>query len=152
MRTFRLLTALFLVMALAGAAPTAGPASASTGSKAVVAKVNEVRTAHGLARVRASSSLQRSSTRYSAWMLRRNYFGHVSAIRASHRFRLRGEVLARTAQRRPSAAQVVRWWLNSPTHRAVLLNARYRYIGIGQVRGRTAGSRKTVITGHLGAR
>lgn len=150
-RFSRLITIFVLAFALVVVAvPSSAMAASSPG--AFVTKVNQARAAHGMRALRASSSLRRSSTRYSSWMLRRDYFGHLAAIRASHTFSRRGEVLARTGRRAPDVAQIVRQWLRSPAHRAVLLNRRYRFIGIGIGIGRLGSRRATLVTGHFGAR
>lgn len=124
-------------------------AQASASSASVVKRINSIRHAHGLRALKVSYSLERSARGYAGRMLRRGYFGHQSRIQASgRRFGYLGEVLARsrTASR---AGAVVRAWMNSRTHRAVLMNPRYRYVGIGRGRGRTLGN---VVVGHFGAR
>ncbi len=141
-----------LVVALSSLAYLPASASAAPATDSFVAKVNEARTAHGLVKVKLSTSLNESSRGYARWMLRQSYFGHLSRIRASHRFGLRGEVLARMRGADPTAAQIVRAWVNSPAHRAVLLNPRYRYVGVGLAQGRSAGRRTTLMVGHFGAR
>lgn len=146
------LIALLVVAALSCLAYLPASASAAPAGGSFVAKVNTARASHGLAKVKVATSLNQSSRRYAQWMLRRNYFGHVSSIRASHSFGLRGEVLARTRGADPTAAQIVRAWLDSPTHRAVLLNPRYRYVGVGLAKGRSAGRPTTLLVGHFGAR
>ncbi len=151
MNRLRWLTANLLVPALLTAVAT-GPAAEASTPGSYVAKVNEARASHGLHRVRLSQSLQRSSSSYSRWMLRRNYFGHLSRIRASRRFSLRGEVLARTRTPDPSPGEIVRAWLRSPTHRAVLLNPRYRFVGVGQAHGPLGAGGATLVTGHFGGR
>ena len=152
MTRFRRLTAPSLVLALLLAAAAMAPTAEASTTRSYAAKVNQVRASHGLQKLTVSRSLQRSSSTYSRWMLRRDYFGHRSAIQASRRFSRRGEVLARTGARAPTAAEIVRAWLKSPTHRAVLLNPRYRFIGIGQARGSLGADAATLVTGHFGAR
>ncbi len=125
-----------------------GVAEASTTHR-VAESVNAARGAHGLPEVTLSRALQRSATAYSKWMLRSDYFGHVGSIRAPRRFRRRGEVLAATPLRHPSARQIVSQWLNSRFHRAVVLNRRYRFIGVGVARGRLGARPTTVLTGHF---
>ncbi len=146
------LIALLLMVALSSLAYLPASASAAPATDSFVAKVNKARASHGLVKVKVSTSLNESSRGYARWMLRESYFGHLARIRASHRFGLRGEVLARMRGADPTAAQIVRAWLNSPTHRAVLLNPRYRYVGVGLAQGRSAGRRTTLMVGHFGAR
>lgn len=112
-----------------------------------VVKVNDARASNGLVRVKVSASLENSSTEYAQWMMRRGYFGHLERIRMNPSFTFRGEVLHRMQGADPTAKGIVRGWLNSPPHRRVLLNPRYRYIGIGQAQDR----RITLTVGHFGA-
>ena len=137
-----------LAMALCAAMP-ATPAKAS-GARAFAAAINEVRAEHGLRSLRPSARLQRSSDDYSNWMLDEQFFGHSATIRASRRFGLRGEVLANTKDEEPDPHTIVREWLASPSHRAVLLNRRFRFVGIGIAVGWLGPTPRTVITGHLG--
>lgn len=131
--------------------PPMGVASGS-GSRAFVAAVNEGRVSHRLRPLRVAQSLQRSSVGYSHWMLANQHYGHLAAVRAPRHFRLRGEVLARAAERSPAGGGIVRQWLASPSHRAVLLNPRYRFIGVGLAYGRLGKERGTFVTAHFGAR
>ncbi len=150
-RSPRLIT-LLLMVAFSSLAYLPASASAAPTTDSFVAKVNKARASHGLVKVKVSTSLNESSRGYARWMLRRSYFGHLSSIRASHRFGLRGEVLARTRGGDPTAGQIVRAWLNSPTHRAVLLNPRYRWVGVGLAQGQSESQRTTLLVGHFGAR
>ncbi len=152
MHLFARLISLLVMVALSCLAYLPTSASAAPATDSFVAKVNKARASHGLVKVKVSTSLKESSRGYARWMLRRSYFGHLSSIRASHRFGLRGEVLARTRGGDPTAGQIVRAWLNSPTHRAVLLNPRYRWVGVGLAQGRLASRRTTLLVGHFGAR
>lgn len=153
MNRLRSLTAPLLLLALLLAAAAAmGPAAEASATRSYLTNVNEARASRGLQKLNLSQSLQQSASAYSRWMLRKNYFGHLSTIRSSRRFSLRGEVLARTGARDPRATEIVRAWLRSPSHRAVLLNPRYRFIGIGQARGRLGAADATLVTGHFGGR
>ena len=144
----RLLPTIAVLLAL-GCLPSTALADAA--GSAFVKEVNVVRADHGLGKVKASTNLGKSSSRYARWMLRRNYFGHLARIRMNRRFSRRGEVLARTRREAPTPQAVVEAWLASRAHRAVLLNPRYRYAGVGLARG--AGARPTtLLVGHFGAR
>ncbi len=118
----------------------------------LVAKVNDLRRAHGLPSLRQSPSLTRSSSRYANHMIRANRFGHASRIWASSRFRRLGEVLGLTRGWRVRRARVVRKWRRSPLHRALLLGRSFRYVGAGRARGRIGGRRVTVWVVQLGNR
>jgi len=56
-----------------------------------------------------------------------------------------GENLAWGKRKRGSARQVLKAWLNSPPHRATLLDRSFEHIGIGLRRGSFGGSAKSAI-------
>lgn len=56
-----------------------------------------------------------------------------------------GENLAWGRGKRGSARQVLKAWLDSPPHRATLLNGSFEHIGIGLRRGRFGGSSKAAV-------
>ncbi len=145
------LNAGLLVLVLALLATPRVAVAGPSDRQALVSTVNDARASHGLRPLRLARGLQRSSRRHARWMLDNQYFGHLSVIRAPRRFRLRGEVLARTARRHPSRERIVRQWLASPFHRAVLLNRRFRFIGVGLARGRLGSRPVTLVAGHFGA-
>ena len=113
-------------------------------------KVNQIRRAHGLARLRPSFSLFRSARHYARRMIRSDYFGHQARIRVARRFRLAGETLAWHSGWRLSPRQTVWQWMRSPSHRAVLLSSRFTRLGVGQSRGRYGRRRATMWVAHVG--
>jgi uncharacterized protein YkwD len=112
--------------------------------RAIGRRISRVRTKHGLRGVRFSIRLRKVARRHSREMLRRDVLTHTTASgaslsarlsRAGHR-RHYGEVLAWTPRGvRAGARRVVRMWMQSPSHRQVLLDGRLRRIGVGRVRG-----------------
>ncbi|HEX5910700.1 MAG TPA: CAP domain-containing protein [Thermoleophilaceae bacterium] len=128
------------------------PASAAQANPAhaVVAKVNSYRAANGLPALRLSRSLSRSSYAYARHLMRSDRFGHSSHIRASSRFNMLGENLAFSWGKRRSARIPVRGWARSAPHRAVLLNRKFRYVGVGRVAGRFGSRRATIWVLHAG--
>ena len=98
----------------------------------MVDRINEVRRAHGLHALRYSSSLSRSSGRYARLLARTQRFQHAPRIRASHRFRRLGEILARMPGAIVRRAETIDSWLASPGHRAVLLDPSFKYVGGGR--------------------
>lgn len=144
------LPAALLVLPLALGAMLPAAVARASQPQAFVAKVNEARTAHGLRQLRVASSLHQSAADYVQWMLNTQRFGHLAAIRAPRRFGLRGEVLARMEPGHESPENVVRQWLASPSHRAVLLNRRFRFIGVGAAPGWLGIQPVTLVAGHFG--
>ena len=106
--------------------------------------VNRTRAARGLPRLRRSGKLALAARSYARWMTHRDVFSHYGdgspASRAASAGYMRstadwtvGETLA--FSRRSDGPWVVDAWLASPSHRAVLLNPRFREIGVGAARG-----------------
>jgi uncharacterized protein YkwD len=129
--------------------PAAQPSASA--ELAMIAAANRARDARGRQPLRASRSLSRSAHRYAAWMLRRDYFGHLRDIRTSRRFRRLGETLALHFGRRAQVPGTVRRWLRSPAHRSLLLSGRFRAIGAGRATGAYRARRATTWVLHLGA-
>ena len=84
-------------------------------------------------------------------MLARDYFGHLTRIRASRRFRRLGEIIAIHRGGRLGIRGTVRRWMNSPPHRAVILSSRFRYAGAGTHRGRFRGRVPRTWVMHFGS-
>jgi uncharacterized protein YkwD len=157
MLTRRLAVALF-VAACAATAPVAastafaGSPRLSPTERAVVRLMNQVRAGHGLPALKASPRLARAADRHSGDMLRHDFFAHESSDGTSFLRRVRsyaharsvGENLALLSGVRGAAGEVVRMWLNSPPHRAVLLSRGFRRVGVG-TRSGTLGSQKATV-------
>ena len=117
----------------------------------MVHRVNALRASHGLGALRKSNSLERSSERYSRWMMRNDFFGHQGRIRASSTFSPVGEVLSIHAGHSKAVGRTVGAWATSPGHAAVLLGPSFRYIGTGRSYGRFNGGSMTMWVVHVGA-
>ena len=116
----------------------------------MIAKVNAYRAQHGLGPLHSSSSLNRSASRYARHMMKPHYFGHAGRIQASRRFRTVGEILEmhRGYGARTSAA--LKAWGDSPGHRAIILDGRFKYVGAGVFHGKYQGHRMTFWVMHFG--
>ena len=115
-------------------------------------KINQIRKAHGIHKLRPSLYLFASSRRYARRMIRTDYFGHQSRIPVAGRFRLAGETLAWHSGWRLRPRRTVRRWMRSPSHRAVLLSSRFRRLGVGRARGRYGSYRATMWVAHVARR
>ena len=102
--------------------------------------INHQRSRYGLAGLRTSARLAKAADFHSWEMLDANYFAHESRDGSPFDKRVRryanhnalGETLAMLGGcSRRSARKIVRMWMNSPPHRAVLLSGSYRRVGIG---------------------
>ena len=82
---------------------------------------------------------------------RDDHFGHDSRIHASGSFSRLGEVLAYYRGWRIVRSRIVRQWLASSTHRAVLLSRAYRYVGAGRSRGYFGSGRATIWVAQFGS-
>jgi uncharacterized protein YkwD len=116
----------------------------------MLAQINSVRAYAGVHPLRSSRALNDSSSRFAGTLMRRDFFGHASRIRAGGRFRLLGEILEMHRGSRPQVGATVRAWLNSPGHRRVIMDPRFYWIGLGRVAGRFNGHRTTIWVGQFG--
>ena len=136
----------------AAAAPCAGAGSVPNGQNsplidaATLCLTNQVRAAHGLRPLRLNGALASIATGQARDMVRGNYFGDESLsgqtpyarVRASSYPLVRGPVRLLTAQNigwgtGPNATPtgIVEAWMASPPHRAIILTAAYRDVGVG---------------------
>jgi uncharacterized protein YkwD len=144
--------ALCAVLACGAVLAVPAPAAADGNQQRMLHVLNAVRAHHGLARFHGSASLHRSASAYARWMLRADYFGHLSRIRASGRFSRLGEAIAWHSGRRARVSSTVRRFMQSPPHRALILHPGFRWVGAGMARGRLAGRRATTWVLHFGGR
>ena len=147
----RRIAALLAVSVGLGVALPAAPASARPAEFKVIRKINTIRHAYGLHRLRPSWSLFVSAKLYSRRMMRSNYFGHLSRIPVASGWRYAGEALEWHPGWRLRPRVVVSRWMHSPPHRALLLSSRYTRIGVGRTRGNYYG-RATMWVAHVGRR
>ena len=118
----------------------------------MVRKINSIRQAYGLHKLRPSYSLFVSAKLYSRRMMRSDYFGHMSRIPVASRWRAAGETLAWHSGWRLSPRRTVGQWMASSSHRAVLLSRRFTRIGVGRTRGNYGSTRATMWVAHVGRR
>lgn len=114
-------------------------AAVSSYEAEVIRLVNEIRTENGLSPLTANWELSRVA-RYKSQDMRDNgYFSHTSPTYGTPfqmikafglSYRSAGENIARGYA---SPQAVVNGWMNSSGHRANILNASYRQIGVGYV-------------------
>ena len=128
----------------------AAPASATSAQFKVVHKINSIRHAYGLHRLRPAFSLFASAALYSERMMRSDYFGHLSRIPVASRWRVAGETLEWHQGWRLRPGFVVSMWMHSPSHRAILLSNRFTRIGVGRARGRYGRTMATMWVAHVG--
>jgi uncharacterized protein YkwD len=118
--------------------PSPGAAGANLGITSTALKlVNDFRQANGRGPLTANAAISAASTTYAETMARANTFSHTGPdgstaerrlAAAGYRGRFRGEAIAAG---QTSAEAVVTSWINSPSHRAILLDPTAVEVGIG---------------------
>ena len=121
--------------------PVVAPSQASAGVSRfewrVIAEINAVRAQHGLPGVTHRGLLARAAGRHATRLKRSGRLMHSSTRSLARRAGSTvGEVVAWNSRRRAPAQWIVSGWMNSPPHRAVLLDRTYRTVGVGASRGR----------------
>jgi len=144
-----------------------GEVSEGALAKSVICVINKQRTRRGQRALRLNARLSEAARRHTVDMVKHSYFDHVSKSGADIVDRLTrtgymrgarswtvGENLAWGAGTRSTPAQIVNAWMNSPGHRANILQRRFREIGIGVAFGapRSTGSAAATYTTTFGAR
>ena len=156
----------------ASAKPTAGASAhvqLSTLESTLLGQINAVRASHGLRPFRLSYGLTAAATQHSRSMAQKGYFSHDSANggafwrRIATYYGYRGyrdwsvgeNILWSSPNVTPGSA--FRMWMESPEHRANLLDREWREIGLGAVHvasapGVYAGDEVTIVTADFGIR
>lgn len=178
-RSIAILSILCAAVALAapGAASAAGRcdsadaqakrASSADFAQATVCLLNYKRQRHGLRRLTGDRRLSRAASAHTSDMVRGRYFAHVSrrgrdiGDRLAHtgytrgaRWWLVGENLAWGAGSLSTPRRIMSAWMDSPGHRANILNRDFREIGVAVAFGAPVevGSAAATYTTTFGAR
>jgi uncharacterized protein YkwD len=129
-------------------------------SQAILCLLNAERTSRGVGRLRMNARLGRAAAGHSRDMVARRYFQHDSAdgktmldrikaagyVRGNSVFTV-GENIGWGSGSLASPRALVRAWMNSPPHRANVLQGRFRELGVGLVIGApAAGVSGTAVT------
>jgi uncharacterized protein YkwD len=115
----------------------ARPASVSPAraARATLCLLNAERRRHGLRALHEDGRLDRAAAGHSRSMVRNHYFAHGDFAgrirRAGYRGSTLGENLAWGSLQWSTPASIVNMWMHSPGHRANILRAGFRDIGIG---------------------
>jgi uncharacterized protein YkwD len=119
----------------------------------VVTATNAERARHRLGLLTLDSGLARAAQQHSEDMVRRAFFAHENpdgaqvwdrALAAGYRYRKVAENIA-AGQR--TAKEVVRGWMDSPGHRANILDGELTQIGVGRAEGGSYGVYWTQVFG-----
>jgi stress response protein SCP2 len=133
-------------------APTVAPGPAGPTGE-VVAATNAERSRHGLPALSVDARLTAAAQGHSEDMVRRAFFSHGNpdgaqvwdrALARGYRYRKVAENIA-AGQR--TAIEVVRGWMDSPGHRANILDGELTQIGVGHALGGAYGVTWTQVFG-----
>ncbi len=132
-----------------------GFASSITASE-VIAKTNEARVNSGLEPLTANSALNQAALAKAQHMFTQQYWAHVGPDgtqpwaffkEAGYRYSTAGENLARDFS---NTSDMHVAWMASPTHKANIMNPKYREIGIAVVDGKLLGTETTLVVQLFG--
>jgi len=126
----------------------ASDAPQATVGRAIRCLVNGQRIAHGLSPLRASRSLRVAAESHGSDMVAHRFFAHVSPFAGAITDRARrsgyirpvddfelGEDIAWGEGVLSTPAAIVTAWMNSPPHRAVILDGDFHDVGVGVTAG-----------------
>lgn len=109
----------------------------------VIEGVNAQREAEGLPPLQPDPDLTRMALAHAQDMVARGYFAHVTpdGVRLADRFTQQGveatwmgeNIQRNTQPRDETAAEAIRWFMNSAPHRANILHQQFNQIGVGVV-------------------
>jgi len=117
-----------------------GSGAASGPETTVAAITNQERAKAGCGSLRIDSRLVTAARRHSQDMAANNYFDHTSRSGASPWARMEAAGYPspgaeNIAKGQPTPAAVMQGWMNSPGHRANILNCKLKAIGVGMAQG-----------------
>jgi uncharacterized protein YkwD len=119
-------------------------------------QTNQQRTTLGLKPLTYNSLLSQSATKKAEDMFANNYWAHNSPKGTTpwdffksvgYQYSVAGENLARDFYDTDS---LMKAWMNSPTHKANIVNSKYQEIGVGVVNGTLGGIKTTLVVQHFG--
>jgi uncharacterized protein YkwD len=179
-RRFSFPCTLTVLVAMLTAAPGAMAVGACESANAVPAKaakramvratlctLNSQRERYGLSALKLNKRLSKAARRHARDMVRRDYFAHdtlgggtfvdrirrTGYLRGARRWSV-GENLAWGTNSRSAPRAITTMWMNSPGHRANILSASFREVGIGLALGApgTDGSPAATYATEFGAK
>lgn len=121
----------------------------------VIDLTNQERQKLSLPPLKLNPKLVNSATAKANDMFANNYWAHTSPAgmtpwdffkKSGYKYSVAGENLAKDFYDTDS---VIKAWMNSPTHRANIINTKYQEIGIGVVNGTLNGVKTTLVVQHF---
>jgi uncharacterized protein YkwD len=155
------LSALFIVGSFIGTVALTSPGLLSNQLAAVVSSrlvslTNEDRSQYGLQTLTVDPVLTAAAQAKANDMAAKGYFAHVSpeGLGSWHWFRQVGYSFKHAGENLAvdftDSAQVNQAWLDSPTHRANILNGKFTHIGIATTEGEFEGRKTTFVVQMFG--
>lgn len=123
----------------------------------IIADTNVERGKLGLPPLRYNEQLSQAAAAKAQNMFTENYWAHFSPSgkdpwgfinKAGYKFTYAGENLARNFQ---NSDDVVKAWMNSPSHRENIVNNKYQEIGVAVVDGVLLGQKTTLVVQMFGS-
>ena len=120
-------------------------------------QTNQQRVANGLPPLHLQSKLNQSAALKAQNMFDENYWAHVSPsgldpwhwfTLAGYNYRYAGENLAKDFD---TSAGTIQGWMDSPGHRANILNPNYTDVGFAVQNGTLLGGQTTLVVAHYGS-
>ena len=158
-------TAKQAVAACPSAAAAPSPANVEQLERTTLCLVNLERTHRDLPRLRGNGDLARAAAAHSEDMVRRDFFSHVSPGGGTLLTRVKstgylggargytvGENIAWGTGSLGTPLRIMRSWMDSPGHRANILNGSFRELGVGVAYGAPRQDGGATYTTDFGAR
>jgi uncharacterized protein YkwD len=152
-RLLALAVAVFVLVPAGSAAACTGadsrPAAGVGYSQAVRCLLNAQRASAGLGPLAGDRKLARAARRFSDAMVRQGFFDHVSPQGSTMDQRIRaagypgrtiGETIGWGAGALATPAAIVQAWMQSPPHRAIIMDGRFHQVGLGVAAGSPSGA------------
>jgi len=117
------------------------PPSDLTNEAAILSGINQQRSSNGLPALALAGELTQSSRRHSLDMAENHFTAHTGSdgsvvddrmLDACYEWNYRGEIIGWGFG--GDAAAMMDWWMNSPVHRATILDLRPGDFGVGYIR------------------
>jgi hypothetical protein len=118
---------------------------------------NQTRVKEGLNTLKVNPELSAAAAAKANDMIKNGYFAHFSPTNVSpwfwikqngYNYKYAGENLAMNFS---ETDQVINGWLNSPSHKANLLNSNYKDIGVAVLSGQVNGQSRVVVVQMFGS-
>jgi hypothetical protein len=120
-------------------------------------QTNQQRTANGLPALKLNAKLNQSAYLKGQNMFSENYWAHVSPsgiqpwywfTQAGYAYSYAGENLAKDFE---TTTGTIAGWMNSPGHKANILNSHYTEVGFSVLNGTLVGGQTTLVVAHYAA-